>query len=51
MWFKLVEETKAKYSVYNNNIYNFNETRFQIGVIGSIKVIIGSKRCIRPTFT
>jgi hypothetical protein len=27
-WFKLVEETKAKYSVYNDNIYNFNMTRF-----------------------
>ena len=27
-WFKLVEETKAKYSVYNNNMYNFNETSF-----------------------
>jgi hypothetical protein len=27
-WFKLVEDTKAKYSVYNNNIYNFNEIGF-----------------------
>jgi hypothetical protein len=27
-WFKLVKETKAKYSVYNDNIHNFNKTRF-----------------------
>jgi hypothetical protein len=28
IWFKLVKETKAKYNVYNNNIHNFNKTRF-----------------------
>ena len=50
-WFKLVKETKAKYGVYNDNIYNFNKTRFQIGVIRLIKVIISSKRYIRPTLT
>ena len=50
-WFKLVEETKAKYGVYNNNIHNFNKTRFQIGVIRLIKVVTGSKRRIRPTLT
>ena len=48
MWFKLVEETKAKYGVHNNNIHNFNKTGFQIGVIGSIKVVIGLERHIRP---
>ena len=26
--FKLVEDTKAKYSVYNNNMHNFNKTGF-----------------------
>ena len=50
-WFKLVEETKAKYGVHNNDIYNFNEIGFQIGVIGLIKVVTSSKRRIRPTFT
>jgi hypothetical protein len=50
-WFKLVEEIKVKYSVYNDNIHNFNKTGFQIGVIGLIKVVTGSKRCIRPTLT
>jgi hypothetical protein len=27
-WFKLVEDTKAKYSVYDNNVHNFNKTGF-----------------------
>jgi hypothetical protein len=27
-WFKLVEDTKAKYSVHNNDVHNFNETGF-----------------------
>jgi hypothetical protein len=27
-WFKLVEDTKAKYSVCNNDVYNFNKTGF-----------------------
>ena len=42
--FKLVEDTKATYSVYNNNMHNFNKTSFQIGIIGLIKVIIGLER-------
>lgn len=47
-WFKLVEETKAKYGVHDNDMHNFNKTGFQIGVIGSIKVVIGLERRIRP---
>ena len=43
-WFKLVEETKAKYSVHDDDVHNFNETRFQMGVIGSMKVVIGLER-------
>jgi hypothetical protein len=27
-WFKLVEDTKAKYSVHNYNVHNFNKTSF-----------------------
>ncbi|EFQ94828.1 hypothetical protein PTT_07362 [Pyrenophora teres f. teres 0-1] len=27
-WFKLVEETKAKYGVYDDNIHNFDEIGF-----------------------
>ena len=43
-WFKLVKETKTKYSVQDNNVHNFNKTGFQMGVIGSMKVVTGSKR-------
>jgi hypothetical protein len=28
VWFKLVEETKAKYGVYEDDIHNFNKTGF-----------------------
>ena len=27
-WFKLVEETKAKYSVHEDDVHNFDETGF-----------------------
>jgi len=47
-WFTLVEDTKAKYSVYDNDVHNFNETSFQMGVISSIKVVTGSERHARP---
>jgi len=50
-WFKLVEETKAKYGVHDDDIHNFDETGFQMGVIGSMKVVTGSERRTRPTLT
>jgi predicted RNA-binding protein with EMAP domain len=43
-WFMLVGETKAKYGVHNEDIHNFDETGFQMGVIGSMKVVTGSER-------
>ncbi|KAI1666427.1 hypothetical protein L13192_10111 [Pyrenophora tritici-repentis] len=27
-WFKLVEETKAKYGVYDDDVHSFNKTSF-----------------------
>jgi hypothetical protein len=27
-WFKLVEDTEAKYGVHDHNVHNFNETSF-----------------------
>jgi hypothetical protein len=27
-WFTLVEDTKAKYSVYDDDVHNFNKTSF-----------------------
>jgi hypothetical protein len=47
-WFKLVEETKAKWGAHNEDIHNFDETGFQIGVIGSMKVVTGSERRSQP---
>lgn len=48
MWFKLVEEIIIKYSVDINNIHNFNKTGFQMGIIGSIKVVTGAERRTQP---
>jgi hypothetical protein len=47
-WFKLVEDTKAKYGVHNDDVHNFDETSFQMGVISSIKVVTGVERRARP---
>ena len=47
-WFKLVEETKAKYGVHNDDVHNFDESGFQMGVIGTMKVVTGSERRARP---
>jgi hypothetical protein len=47
-WFKVVEDTKAKYSVHNDDVHNFDETGFEMGVIGSIKVVTGAERRTQP---
>ena len=47
-WFKLVEDTKAKYGIHNDDIHNFDETGFQMGVASSSKVVTGSERRARP---
>jgi hypothetical protein len=47
-WFKLVEDTKAKYGVHDDDVHNFDETGFQMGVIGSMKVVTGAERRTRP---
>jgi hypothetical protein len=43
-----VEETKAKYGVYDDDVHNFDESGFQIGVIGIMRVVTGLERCARP---
>jgi hypothetical protein len=43
-----VDETKAKYGVHDEDVHNFDETGFQMGVIGSMKVVTGSERRSRP---
>lgn len=32
-WFELVEETKAKYGIIDDDIFNFNEAGFMMGII------------------
>jgi hypothetical protein len=38
----------AKYRIQDEDIYNFDETGFQMGVISTAKVITGSERAGRP---
>ena len=44
LWFKLVGDTIAKYGVTEEDIFNFDKTSFQIGVISTSKVITTSDR-------
>jgi hypothetical protein len=47
-WFGLVANVKAKYGILDEDTYNFDETGFQIGVGGSIKVVTASEIRINP---
>ena len=47
-WFRLVRNTIAKYGIMDEDIYNFDETGFQMGVISTAKVITGAERSNRP---
>ena len=47
-WFKLVHNVRAKYGIEARDIYNFDETGFQMGASGSFKVITGAERRQRP---
>ena len=43
-WFKLVAETRQTYGVLDQDIYNFDETGFAIGVAATLKVVTSSDR-------
>ena len=43
-WFRLVKNTRAKYGIPDEDVYNFDETGFQMGVIGTAQVVTGSQR-------
>ena len=47
-WFGLVASVKAKYGIQDDDVHNFDETGFQMGVIGSMKVVTGSERRGQP---
>jgi hypothetical protein len=47
-WFNLVRNVKAKYSILDEDTYNFDETGFQMGIRGSVKVVTASERRLKP---
>jgi len=47
-WFELVRNTIAKYGITDDDIYNFDEIGFMMGIIATAKVITASERRYRP---
>ena len=47
-WFRLVENTIAKYGIRSDDIWNFDETGFMMGVISSGIVVTSSERHGNP---
>jgi hypothetical protein len=43
-WFELVANTKAKYSIGDDDMYNFDETGFIMGVVQGYIVFTGSEK-------
>ena len=43
-WFHFIQNTIAKYEIMYKDIYNFDETDFQMEVIRTVKMIIKSER-------
>lgn len=47
-WFRLVGNVKAKYGIVDEDIYNFDETGFLMGMLSTAKVVTSSERSNRP---
>lgn len=47
-WFDLVRNTKAKYGIVDEDIHNFDETGFMMGMISTGSVVTSSERRNRP---
>jgi hypothetical protein len=47
-WFELVEQTKLKYGILDEDVYNFDEAGFMMGKITTQLVVTGSERRGRP---
>ena len=47
-WFDLVRNVKAKYGILDEDTYNFDETGFQMGIGGTVKVVTASERRLKP---
>ena len=47
-WFELVEQTKAKYGILDEDVHNFDEAGFMMGKITTQLLVTGSERRGRP---
>src|SRR6478609_1106650 len=47
-WFRLVQNTIAKYGIRSDDIWNFDETGFMMGMISTGKVVTSAERRGRP---
>jgi hypothetical protein len=47
-WFTLVANTKAKYGILDDDIFNFDESGFQMGQMGHGMVVTATERKSRP---
>ncbi|EXL90010.1 hypothetical protein FOIG_16710 [Fusarium odoratissimum NRRL 54006] len=47
-WFRLIQNTIAKYGIRSDDIWNFDETGFMMGAIMAGMVVTGSERQGRP---
>jgi hypothetical protein len=50
-WFQRVEATIQEYSIATEDIYNFDETGFQMGAVATCKVVISARTRGRPSVT
>jgi hypothetical protein len=41
-WFKLVEDTRVAYGIVDQDMFNFDETGFMMGIAATLKVVISS---------
>jgi hypothetical protein len=48
-WFRRVDETRLSYGILDDDTYNFDETRFIMGVIATSKVVTSSDTIGRAT--
>jgi hypothetical protein len=47
-WFNHVQDIKIQYGILDKNIWNFDKTGFQMGVIATAKVVTGTDRAGWP---
>jgi hypothetical protein len=50
-WFRLVLNVKAKYGILDDDVHNFDEAGFQMGVIATARVVTSSEARSRPKST